>query len=126
MFLEKVPFWSDDGYSCGDPIYQLLDVAKHCTELVELIPKRAWLAINKPDELHVEYALLEFAMSNSDGTEIGVKVVFFGSGPSGSLREMRHTYFTNDVRDVNGYLFYAPVKAITAAFQYLTKYFDIE
>jgi len=70
------------------------------------------------DDISVKYFLIERNWS-SDEFPIGFgNMVFYGNGFSGSLMEMRHTYF-------NPYLFYINAKLIEEAFTELRKYFEI-
>lgn len=47
-----------------------------------------------------------------------IKIIWHGEGPSDTLRELRHSYFSP-------YLFYINAKVIEASFQELRKHFDI-
>ena len=66
----------------------------------------------------VDFFLLEENWSSDDFPAGFGNMVFYGYGFSGSLREMRHTYF-------NPYLFYINAVLIEEAFAELRKYFDI-
>lgn len=48
--------------------------------------------------------------------------IFYGEGPSGNLRECRHTYWGEE--DNHGYIFYLDGRLITAAFRRLSEFFD--
>lgn len=122
--LANIPYESDPDISCGESFWKLSDIRKSFVECVEIIKDSAWLAVNNDDNC-ISYILFDFMMSDGNGINIKVKTVFFGHGYGGSLREMRHTYFGNDFREVDGYLYYPPCKAIAAAFDYLGKYFDL-
>lgn len=71
------------------------------------------LVVNVREELHVTWALLRM-----EGDDL-YSVVAHGSGPSGSLREPRHTYFGED-----GYVFYVNPAILTWGFKQLERWFD--
>lgn len=71
-----------------------------------------------------EFAVFEWnsGPSTVDGVECGpamYAVVFCGAGPSGYLRELRHTYWGED-----GYLHHLPAAVIADAFAKLQRWFD--
>jgi hypothetical protein len=78
-----------------------------------------WDSNDKEDRLWLKFAVLEFAYSERDDTGIMYTCVFHGEGPSGNLRECRHTYWGED-----GYLFYPDGRLIAEAFKELSKYYD--
>ena len=81
----------------------------------------AWLLIHDRDGW-IEFALAEFAMSDGDGSERYVSLVWRGSGPANSLRELRHSWFGDT--EEPGYVFYLSMDRMEAAFKHLRKYFD--
>lgn len=71
----------------------------------------------------MQFTVLQFATSNSDGSNEFGSIVFYGDGPGGkpdeSLRECRHTYWGED-----GYIFYPNGKLISSAFAALSEFYD--
>jgi hypothetical protein len=116
--LTKHPGWSDHTQA----IYSLDEIKEKATEVIKL-PSGGWLALYKQDDGHewYHYGLFQFAGAESDGDKnTMVEKIFIGQGPSGNLREMRHTYFG----EKDGYIFYLPMKMIREAFDVLSKYYD--
>lgn len=101
-----------------DPVYDLEDVKKAVTRLVE-IDENHWLAVLEKDEVNIEYALFDF--HHSDDITTRVSIVFQGYGTGASLKEMRHTYFGSDGA---GYVFYLPIDATIKALTVLKEYFE--
>lgn len=99
-------------------VYSLNDIKALNLDVIELADAGI-LVIQKEDDLHVNFALLQ--EDCDDGEDRFFSVVFHGRGPSGSLRECRHTYWGEDG---NGYIFYPPFDLIIAALNELKKYFD--
>lgn len=95
-----------------------LDYAKQNYEVIELVEDQSWLVLNKT-EYWMKYAVLQFAHSNSDRTELMTSIVFHGEGTINGLNECRHTWFGDE-----GYVFYLPGKTVIRALQELSKYFD--
>lgn len=79
------------------------------------------------DHFHVSWALLEWAGGPSvdvHGKEVEpahYQVVAHGYGPSGSLREPRHTYFGDE-----GYVFYVQPALLAWGFEQLKRWFDFD
>ena len=89
---------------------------------VEPLPRGFFVLKNK-DDLWIEFAVLEdvggyIAEDHSTITE--GRCVFHGGGPSGNLRECRHTYWGKE----DGYIHYPHGPLITAAFKRLSEFFD--
>ena len=99
----------------GDTVYSLKE-ARQGNEVKEL--DGGWFVYNIKDDLHVNFAV--FHLAYSDDKDTMMECVFQGSGPSGSLRECRHTWWGDD----EGYVFYPPGKLIAQAFQELSVFFD--
>jgi hypothetical protein len=85
------------------------------------------LAVQVEDELHVSFAVFRGAFGPStingkivDGPK--VELMFHGHGPSGSLRELRHTVW--GARE-DGYIFDPDMSIIGAAFTALGEWFDV-
>jgi hypothetical protein len=71
------------------------------------------------DVFNLDFAALSFIQSNFDGSNIMAECLFFGSGPTGGLRECRHTYWGED-----GYIFYPDGVVIAAALKELSEFYD--
>jgi hypothetical protein len=89
------------------------------------------LLVRLPEEggITVEFAVLGW--SGGPSTDVRTnevvapstyEMVFHGSGPSGGLRELRHTWW--GAPDDGGYLFYPDFTLLEAAFKALRKWFD--
>lgn len=102
------------------PLYPL-DLAKAKYDVRELIPDTGWLVIfhDTSGGSWLRFAVLRFAVSEVGGRDIQTAIVFHGEGPSGSLRECRHTYWGED-----GYLFYPDGPVIVAALKALSEFYD--
>lgn len=98
-----------------EPVYSLKE-ARQGNEVKEL--DGGWFVYNIRDNLHVQFAV--FHLSYGDDKDTMMSCVFHGTGPSGSLRECRHTWWGDD----EGYVFYPPGRLITQAFQCLSEFFD--
>ena len=109
----------------GDDVYDLAAIRQAAGRCVDL-PGDGILAVRIEDEFHVSFAV--FRLACGPATKNGVVVdgakmelVFTGSGPSGNLRELRHTTWGD-----GGYIFYPPGKLIAAAFAALEEWFDVD
>lgn len=109
-----------------NPVYAEPDIRRIATRVIDL--PRGLLAV-RIEGIHVEVVLFE--LSGGPMTRNGIEVdpatynrVFHGSGPSGSLRELRHTYWGEP--DNSGYIFYPNGKLIAAAFEALKEWFDCD
>lgn len=69
------------------------------------------------NDVWVSWVLLE-TLSYSE-TRTTYTITGYGEGPSGNLREPRHTYLGKE-----GYLFYVSPKLLNWCFQKLSKWFD--
>lgn len=101
--------------------------ASRCLDL----PGEGILAVHlDADELHVSFAVFRWSSgpSTRDGVEVDgrkMELLFCGDGPSGNLRELRHTYWGDGSEGREGYLFDPPASLIVAAFAALREWFDI-
>lgn len=87
---------------------------------VRQLNRNGWLVLNWDEtKFLLKFAVLEFAFSDADGGNIRGQCLFHGSGPTGSLRECRHTYWGED-----GYIFYPNGPIISAAFKVLAEFYD--
>lgn len=81
-----------------------------------------WLVLNwDKEKFWLKFAAMDFFYSDGDNINLYLKPVFYGDGPTGNLREFRHTYWGDD-----GYMFYANKKTIVGALELLSKYYDFD
>lgn len=109
---------------CEDPIFKL-GMLKEKFTVESLIEDELWVAHDNKPEGEDKYCWLNFAFFESDERESpsddwAVSLLMHGHGPTGILRECRHTYWGRD-----GYIFYPNKKHIVAALEWLEKYFDL-
>lgn len=104
-------------------VYDLATIRTTATRCIDLVDD-AVLAV-RIEDIHVSFAV--FQLHCGPATRNGVVVdgakmslVFAGNGPSGALRELRHTNWGE-----RGYLFDPPAKVIAAAFKALAEWFDV-
>lgn len=113
-FIESAKVKSDQ----GDDVYSL-NFLKNNYEVHELDEGYLVLEWHDPNSKSwLKFAALDFYCSN--GSDINLSLVFYGEGPSGDLRECRHTYWGED-----GYLFYPNKKVISSALTALSEFFDL-
>lgn len=118
-------FWLESETSpCNDSMTAYsIDKARTKCEVREL-DGHGWLVL-KPKEgepaqdTWLQFAVLDFHCSEGDDTNAYGKLVFHGEGPTGVLRECRHTYWGED-----GYVFYPSGTVIKAAFKALAEFYD--
>lgn len=94
-------------------------------EVRQLIPDNAWIVLNWDDEKHwLKFAVLQFYTTDSDS--ILTTCIFHGEGPSGNLRECRHTYWGEHEHGdcLSAYMPYPNGPAIRAAFKVLSEFYD--
>lgn len=107
----------------GQRVVYRLDDLKSNFEVRKLCRDDGWLVLSRNDEdeygCWLKFAVLGFAESEGNGKNTKVSCVFYGEGPTGSLRECRHTYWGKD-----GYIFYPNGPIICAAFTALAEFFD--
>lgn len=108
----------------GDDVYEDAKI-RAAAEVIELAGG-GLLAVSE-DGIHVSFVVFRF--SSGPATRDGIVVsgaewerVFHGSGPSGALRELRHTCWGE--KDNGGYIFYPNGKLIADAFAKLERWFD--
>jgi hypothetical protein len=110
--------------SLDEQVYPL-DKAKARYEVRDLC-QNGWIVLKWDKEKSwLKFAVLQFCTAEHDPSDtrgysnIKAYCVFYGDGPSGSLRECRHTYWGED-----GYLFYPDGRIIAAAFKALSEFYD--
>ena len=80
-------------------------------------------------ELWLEFAVLSWCCGeglDNEGRIVSAEQyehMFHGDGPSGNLRELRHTFWGDPTN--SGYIFYPSGKLIEAAFAELREWFDV-
>lgn len=116
----------------ADAVFSIAEIRAKSTRVVEIVPKQAVLAVLVREELFVSFVVLQFdkgPVYMPDGKTICdqlvdetlMSVVFYGEGPSGALRELRHTYWG----DEHGYIFYVHADIVIAALNALREWFDL-
>jgi hypothetical protein len=116
--------WRSCGNSGTGSDYELYVVADQNADERIRLDQNHWLLAKTTDGLHVEFAV--FGFHDGPATRNGEVVspehhimIMHGSGPSGSLRECRHTWWGE-----NGYVHYLHFAAIEAALRELRRWFD--
>jgi hypothetical protein len=116
----------------GSTVYAEPEIRAVSTHALELAG-HGLLAVCEDSEIEgsswIEFAVFGFASgpATKDGVEVGpayYERVFYGGGPSGVLRELRHTYWGNG--DGGGYIFYPRGALITDALAKLQRWFDLD
>lgn len=103
-----------------DMVYSLAEAKRNFTVIPLL--SSGYLVVHEEEELIVRFAVFYFSYSVCGQDESTMlNLIFHGEGPSGSLRECRHTYWG---AEGEGYLFYPDGRVIAAAFKELSKYFN--
>lgn len=110
---------------CDGKVYDLAEIratAKCCIDL----DGDGLIAVDNAVDHHVSFVVFRFhsGPSTRDGVVVDgekMSVVFHGNGPSGALRELRHTYWGE-----NGYIFYPHGVLIASAFEALREWFDCD
>ncbi len=106
----------------ADELLYPLDKALAKYRVRELVAGWGWLVLKMPEDPEstwMHFAVLQFVCSDGDDKNVLTQVVFHGEGPSGNLRECRHTYWGDE-----GYIFYPNGKVIMAAFRALAEFYD--
>jgi hypothetical protein len=111
-----------------DPMYADEEVRCKATTVIDLrvidCGRPGGLLCVLENDIHVSFVVLSFAESTVEGAQTMWHRVFHGSGPSGALRELRHTFW-GDPNNA-GYIFYPNAKLITEAFHHLNRWFDCD
>lgn len=95
-------------------------------EFQEVIPEQLYMAVARLSpisDLWLSVGAFEFYSQMMGEEEIYVQPLFIGEGPSGVLRELRHTTWGPQG---DGYLFYPDAMRICTALQFLKKYYDLD
>jgi hypothetical protein len=122
MYLGRTVGCEPTGFhhGTGDPTWRLDQLKAAFDETHELIPNALWAFKRERDSI-VAVTFVTFLMSNMDGSELEVMHMLSTWGPSGGLREARHSYWGPDG---NGYVFYMNFEHVRAALSYLERFFD--
>lgn len=111
------------GFDGDDVEYSGDEIRRIATYTLDLVgSKGGLLAVCETETNWVEFTVFEFAGKHSDESFTRYSRVFHGIGPSGSLRELRHTFWGEP--DNGGYIFYPDGRLICDAFQKLGRWFD--
>lgn len=127
-FTDKLKPFKEDFFS--ESQYLLEEIKEKATKVIE-IDHNNWLVLNVKSpydendlknlkDCWMEYAMFSFCVQKEDGLT-KVNLIFQGEGPTGPLKEFRHTYWGLDSK---GYTFYLPIKATIKALQILNEYFE--
>lgn len=111
----------------GAQVYAEPEIRAAATTAIEL--PGGLLAVDDAEEWKVHVALFAFhhGPSFEGGAQVEPvmhKLVMYGEGPTGALRELRHSYWGD--LDAPGYLHYPSAKLVCAAFEALKGWFDCE
>jgi hypothetical protein len=123
-FLDRLTAERDETGS-DSTVYDLAQIRATSPRCIDLEVGDGLLAVDDR-ELSVSFAVFQFACGSAtqNGVEVSgakMSLVFHGEGPSGALRELRHTYWGED-----GYIFYPNGELISKAFVALREWFDCD
>jgi hypothetical protein len=120
-FLHAIPR-IEDPLDNESLVYRDEDLRAHATHSVAL--DGHGLLVVSEREYWAEFAVLAFYCAEDEACAKNVcwQRVFEGSGTTGALRELRHTWWGEP--DNAGYIFYPSPLLITSAFRELARWFD--
>ena len=100
--------------------YALKDIQKNFTlyETLDLISDHL-IVIYKWDDVWLKWCFLEWAGGDMRGNDTFTPFMY-GEGPSGSLRECRHTHIGEE-----GYVFYLNGQRMKQAIEWLEQHYDM-
>ena|SRR5258708_25253720 len=107
--------------SCDENLYSLDNLKTSFYVEKLLCEQEAYFVLNNIDEFWFKFAILSFHSSEFNGDNTILTMVFHGEGPTGSLRECRHTYWGEE-----GYMFYLKKDTIVSALEKLSEYYDLD
>ena len=121
MFLDNIKKHKSI-INSDDTVYKADEVMDIVDEWHKIGNENYTLVIKKDGQTDIVYhfALFRFNSSNMDGSNETWEKIFEGTGPSSSLREMRHIWWG----DEKGYVYYLNMDAVMEAFHILKKYYD--
>ena len=102
---------SEDNGGCDEVIYSLRKIELLGYEVVKL---RGGYLIVDVGEIIIQFCLLEHICEGDDDDDLGLEIVFYGSGVGGSLMECRHTFWGE-----GGYVFYINLRLVKDAMTHL-------
>lgn len=105
---------------CDDNVYSLAAIRDRPGVVCKQVTKQCWL-LTRLEENGVTLHFVAVEWYTESGGDTHVTALFGGNGPSGNLRELRHTYWG---RDGDGYCFYLDVDNAVAALSALKEHFD--
>lgn len=111
------------GDSDEENTYYALDKCR-TFNMIELAgPSNGWLIWSQDEtfSLWIRFAVFASGGSDLDDSNVRMNCIFHGEGPSGNLRECRHTWWGENSE---GYVFYPDGDIICAAFKVLAQWFD--
>lgn len=108
-----------EGFDIDPKLYDKRKLKEHFTTY-DLVHHGLLVVEEHDNSPWKSFAVLEFQEGLDD--DVKMSMIFYGEGPSGNLRECRHTYWGQDENE--GYVSYPDGRIITDAFKYLSKYYD--
>jgi hypothetical protein len=112
----------------GEEVYDLYEIRRQAMRCIQLGDGElaGVLAVNIIVDLYVDFIVFRChsGAATKDGVEVDgpkMQIVFRGEGPSGSLRELRHTWWGDD----ESYLPSIRPDEIIPAFEALKEWFDL-
>ena len=102
-----------------DVVYELANL-KLCPQWEQLNPNVVVIS-NSDDHGWLKWCFLEWHTGSMGGKENWYKPFLYGEGPSGNLRECRHSYIGEE-----GYVFYLNKVNMIDALNWLAKYYDMD
>jgi len=102
-----------------EEVYSLDKMKELSTEHVELPSNGHLFYYREADGLHLNFFVGGFHTSDVDNKNVVIDKIWTGCGPTGNLRELRHSFFGE-----NGYIFYVNLDILEAASKDLRRYFD--
>lgn len=123
--IDRIPTHQDT--SGNGLVYWEPEIRTAATTVIDLLG--GLLAVDHADDLHVSVALFAFSSGPAYLGDVEVepracKRIMHGDGPSGPLRELRHTFWGD--QNNGGYVFYPSAALICGAFEALKRWFDCE
>ena len=101
----------------GETEYLLSDIQKHTS--VGTVLSKTLVVVYTWHDNWLKWCFLEWSGGDTSGND-SFKPFMYGEGPSGALRECRHSYIGDD-----GYVFYLNKKNFIAALDWLSQHYDM-
>jgi hypothetical protein len=112
--LKNVPFTEENDYKQ----YEINDL-KSLPSKLEMLDRTDVIVLYTIEEHWMTFCFL--AWSASSGDESWYTPLWHGMGPTGSLRECRHSYIGED-----GYVFYVKKQDFIAVLDWLSQHYDMD